>query len=214
MNTNQTTPSGVRHESFKGAITLDKISTSEYQKEGTMTAQIRQEILTKSYYPSKKVSSNLQGGLFEAKDFGFEEQEFQSKETRVAFIPVPVGSSVEAITAKLDSAHKAGACIYRVLSNQPILDENQKYAVKNGITTVDVFANSQAVRYPEGTLINNVDVSGKLTLDKAGDVQYRKTYFWLTNMEDVDVRGQEVPYLSPELKAEMAGASVMEGQTI
>lgn len=210
----QTTPSGVRHESYKGAITLDKIATSEYQKAGTVTAQIRQEILTKSFYPSKKVASNLQANIFDAKDFGFEEQEFQSKETRMAFIPVPANSTEADVKAKLEAAHKNGACIYRVLSNQPVLDENQKYAIANAITTTNVFANSQAVRYPEGTVINGVDVSGKLTLDKAGHVQYRRTFFWLTSMEDIDVRGQEVPYLSPELASELKGASVMQGQTI
>lgn len=200
---------GIRHEISKGALTLDKIYKGDYQKEGTMTAQIRQVVNTKSFYPSKKVESSLQAGLFKAEDFGFEAKEFESNETRVAWVLVPVNATEPEIKAKLEAATTNGACIYRVLSNKPILDENQVYGIEQKLTTMDNFANTQAVRFPDGH-----PQAGQLTLDKAGNVQYRRTFFWESKMEDQDGRGKGEPYLSPELKAELAGASVMQGQTL
>ena len=204
-----TTPTGVRHEVSKSAITLDKLYKSDYQKEGTLTAQIRQVVTRKSYYPSKKTSSSMQANIFDNKDFGFEEQEFESTETRVAWIPVPANITEAEVKAKLEAAHKAGATIYRVLANKPILDENQKYAISQGLSTMDTFANSQVVRYPKGN-----ENEGKIWTDANGNVQYRRTFFWLTAMDDQDARDGKDCYLSPEIKAELAGASVMQGQTI
>jgi len=209
------TNNGVKTEIVKSEITLDKIYAAEFQKEGTLTAQIRQIVTTKSSYPSKKVVNNMQGGIFDNEEFGFEAQEFESQEQRVAWIPVPVNASAESIAAKLAKANANKAVIYRALSNEPILTEDQLYAIKVGLATKDQFANSQAVRYPAGTEKDGVDVSGKLTLDKAGKVQYRRTFFWNGAQPDVDVRdASKEGYLSPELKAELAGASVMQGQTL
>ena len=209
-----TTPEGVRHEISKSAIALDKISKAEYQKPGTLTAQIRQIITTKSFYPSKKVANNLQANIFSTEEFGFTEQEFTSEEARVAWIPVPEKISEAEVLAKLATAEVGGATIYKVLSNSPILSEDQKYAINQNLKTIDDFANSQAVRYPENDETKANGTAGKLTLDKNGNVQYRRTFFWLTPMEDQDVRSVNNVYLSPELKAELAGASVMTGQTI
>lgn len=204
-----TTNNGVRKEVSKSGITLDKVSKSDFQKEGTLTAQIRQVITTKSYYPTKKTDSSMQANIFATGDFGFAEQEFESTETRVAFIPVPENITEEQVKAKLEAAHKSGATIYRVLASRPILDENQKYAIQQGLTTLDKFANSQVVRYPKSDVAN----AGKIWCDAEGKVQYRKTFFWLTAMDDQDARGTD-HYMSPEIKAELAGASVMQGQTI
>lgn len=210
MNPTVTTnANGVRLEVTKGPITLDKISKSQWQKEGTLTAQIRQVITRKSSYPSKKVSSSMQANVFATGDFGFGEQDFLATETRVAFIPVPANISEADVKAKLDAAHANGATIYRVLANEPILDENQKYALDKGLTTKDAFANAQVVRYPKGN-----PNEGKIWTDAQGNVQYRKTFFWLTAMEDQDARGNGKTYVSPEIKAELAGAATMAGQTI
>lgn len=204
----------VRHEVSRGPITLDKISVSEYQKAGTKTAQIRQVVTTHSFYPSKKTDSSLQANIFDNKEFGFEEKTYTSTETRIAWIPVPENATEADVAAKLAAAHRAGACIYRVLNNAPILDENQTYAVNQGLRTIDHFANAQVVRFPENpeTIANGT--ANKLTLDKQGRVQYRRTFFWKAPKEDQDLRGSITPYLSAEIKAELAGASVMQGQTI
>lgn len=202
------TGNGIRHEQTRGELTLDRIYKSDFQKPGTMTAQIRQVVTTNSFYPSKKTSSDLQSNIFGNKDFGFDEQKFTSTETRIAWILVPANIAEDVVKAKLAEAHKAGACLYRVLSNSPILDENQKYGVAQKLTTMDNFANSQAVRFPEGH-----ESAGKLTLDKEGKVQYRRTFFWNEKKEDMDARGNEV-YLSPELKAELEGASALQNQKV
>jgi hypothetical protein len=208
------TSGGPRIERSKSKITVDSLNKTEFTKEGTLTAQIRQKVVTKSFYPSKKTSSDLSGNVFANSDFGFTEQEFESVEERVAWIPVPEKISSEEVQKKLDAAFANGACIYRVLASHPILDENQKYAVSQGIRTLDQFANTQALRYPENPETVANETAGKLILDKSGNVQYRRTFFWATAQVDVDIRDAAKSYLSAELQAELAGASVMQGQTI
>jgi hypothetical protein len=209
------TVNGILKQTTKGPIVCSRVyNNGEFQKAGTLTAEIKQQIKTISKYPSKRVDSNMQSNVFGAEDFGFESKEYPSVETRVAWIPVPMNSTVESVQAKLDAAHKNGACIYRVLSCQPILDNNQKYAISQGQRTLDQYADAQAVRVPSNEQTIADGTANKLVLDVNGNVQYRRTYFWLTPMEDHDIRNQEVPYISPALAAEKQGASVLQGQTI
>lgn len=207
-------PSGVRVETTKGPIMLDKIYKNDFQKEGTLTAQIRQVVVTKSSYPSKKTSSDMQANIFANSEFGFTGQTFESMNTRVAWIPVPMNAKLEDVAAKLKAAYEKGATIYRVLANQPILDENQKYSIKAGLRTLDQFANTQVVRYPDTEDNKAKGLAGKIWLDPQGRVQYRRTFFWNSPMDDQDGRGKGEPYSSAEIKAELSGASVMQGQTI
>lgn len=209
-----TSPNGVKQTVTKSPVILEKIYKADFQKEGTLTAQLRQVITTVSSYPSKKTANELQSGLFSTEEFGFESQDFESTETRVAWIPVPENATQEQIAAKLAAANQAGACIYRVLSNAPILSADQKFAISNNMKTIDDFADTQVVRYPENeeTIANGT--AGKLTLDKSGRVQYRRTYFWNTPQADIDTRDGVNVYESAKIKAELAGASVMQGQTL
>lgn len=202
---------GIEITTKRTAVTFGALKVNEYQKPGTKTAEVRQEIITDSYYPSKKTTSDLNGGLFDTSDFGFEKKHFQNTDRRVAWILVPANATEEMIKQKLEAAVKAGAVIYKVLSNSPILDENQKYAIEAGQRTMNDFANSQVVRYPD-----NHAKAGQLCLDKNGKVQYRRTFFWGSAMSDVDKRTAEKDdvYMSPEIAAELSGASVLEGQTI
>lgn len=206
---------GPRVEISKSPVTLDKVYVGENQKPGTLTAQLRQQVVTNSYYPSKKVDSNMQDSLFGAKEFGFEEQKFVSTENRVAWIPVPSTKTEAEVKTMLDAAAKNGACIYRVLSNEPILDDNQQYAIKAGLRSLDQFADTQAIRYPEGVIdeLGN-DISGQLVLDKAGNVQYRRTFFSMAPKEDVDERNADNVFLSTNIKAELQGAGALLGQTV
>lgn len=201
--------SNIRKETSKTPISVDSIYTATYQKPGTQTAQIRQEITTKSFYPGKQVSNSLNDSLFSATDFGFTEQEYTNKETRVAWLLVPPGSTAEAIQAKLTAT--PGATLYSLKSNHPILDEQQKYAITNNLTTLDNIANSQVVRYPESNA-----KAGQVVLDANGKVQYKRVNFSLTPMEDGDNRNSNVTdvYHSAEIAAELLGASVMVGQTV
>lgn len=210
-----TSANGVRKEVSKSALKLRRIYTAEFQKEGTVTAEIEQTITTKSFYPSKKIDSNLQNSLSSAEEFGFSEQMFPSEETRIAWVLEPRNATEASVNAKLAKANEQGASIYKVLSNQPILDDNQKYAVAQGLKSLDDFANSQIVRYSEGTKdAVGTDVGGQLILDKAGNPQYKRTFFWSTPKADVDMRDTSKVYISPEIAAEVEGAAVMQGQNI
>ena len=210
-----TSPTGVIVETTSSKITLDKApySNGEFQKKGTLTAQIRQTVTTLSKYPSKKVSSNMQNSIFDAAEFGFDTQNFTSVENRVAWILVPEGITVEEVQKRIEAANAKNACIYRVLSCKPILDENQLYAISVGLKTLDDFAATQAVRFPENAETIADGTANTLVL-KNGRVQYRRTFFWGEPIADVDKRDSDTPYVSPLLQAELAGAAMMKGQTI
>src|SRR5690606_5703625 len=87
-------------------ITLDKsLYTSEYQKAGTLSAQLRQVVTSTALYPTKQVTSNLQANLFGTQDFGFEKKEFTNAEERVAWIDVPANATDDLVKAKLVQAN-------------------------------------------------------------------------------------------------------------
>lgn len=211
-----TSASGVKKVVSVSEITLDKLGVSgEFQKPGTITAQIRQIVRTESSYPEKKVTSNLQANFFATEDYGFGSKDYSNDENRVAFLLVPENATEAIIIAKLQTANAAGGCIYRVLSNSPILDDNQKYAISAALRTVNQFANSQVVRYPKTAENDLKGLSGKIWTDAAGNIQYRRTFYWNTPQEDVDLRDASKPvYMSPEIAAELKGAGVLKGQTL
>ena len=203
---------GIRKEVSKGDLNVTRVYKSDYQKEGTQTAELKQTITTDSFYPSKSVANNLQDNIFGMADFGFEEQKYQNKETRVAWIDVPEAMNQEAVAAKLAEAKEA--TLYRILSNRPILSDTQQYAVNSPELNVslDDFANRQAVRYPDGN-----EKAGELALDVNGKVQYRAVFFSKAAKEDIDMRTEDPAdaYLSAEIKAEVNSTShVVEGQAI
>lgn len=191
----------IRKEVVKSPIEVSRVYTSDFQKEGTVTAELKQVIKTTSFYPAAVVSNSLQDNIFTQKDFGFEEKPFENTETRVAWIDVPVGSSIETVSAKL--AEFSGATLYRILSSRPIIADTEQNAINNPDmdVTLDVFANRQAVRYPE-----NHAEGGKLALIN-GKVQYRKVAFSVTDKADMDLRSSLLSdtYLSPELNSEVNG---------
>lgn len=187
-----------------GPVTVDTekgLYKSDYQKDKTLSVMFRQVINTHSTYPAARVSSDKQNNLFSDEEFGFDGgQEFDSVSNRVAFMDVPEGTTIAQVQAKIS----ANACIYKCLANRPVLTSNQMSAIQAGLRTIDQFANTQAIRYPENeqTLANGT--AGQLILDADGKVQYRAQFFSNTEKADEDERGGEY-YLSPELKAELAG---------
>lgn len=203
---------GPRHVKSVGGITLDKVYVADFQKAGTKTAQIRQIITTDSYYPTKQTSTNMQANIFSTEEFGFEEQHFQNKENRVAWIPVPENATEEQIKTKLAAIMVNGACIYRVLSYAPILDAHQKYAVSTGLggVTLDTFAKSQVLRYPKGH-----KQEGQICLGADKKVVYRRTFFMDKPMADSDRRITDPAdvYVSPEIALELAGLGITANDT-
>lgn len=216
MENNTTTAaqavSSIRKESVTGPILVSRVYESDYQKEGTLTAELKQTIKTKSFYPTKSVSNSLQANIFQMSDFGFEEKTFESSETRVTWIDVPVGSTIESVTAKL--ADFPEAILIKYLANRPILDENQKYAINNPDldTNQDTFANRQVVRYPIGA-----ENAGEIVLDVNGKVQYRRIAFSTVAATDIDARTVAATdfYASDEVRAELNGViHIPAGQSL
>jgi hypothetical protein len=209
----------IRTEKVIGEIKVDEIFTSDYQKEDTVTAQLRQVIKITSYYPTKRISNNMQDNLFSIDEFGFEEKAYVNSENRVCWLDVPKNTTIEQIVEKLEKAKDA--CLYKVLSNKPILTDNQEYAISQNIRTYDEFANSQVIRYPEGTKIEGEngemeDVSGQIVLDKNGKVQYRRVFFSTSKKADLDYRTQKEDdfYMSEDIKSELYGAATNTKQVI
>lgn len=204
----QALPTGtaIRQVVTKSPVVVDEIRPDEsgYSKSG-LVAVMKQVITTKSWYPSKQVATNLSDNLFTAQEFGFAEQEFTSTETRVAFLDVPEKTTKEVIQARL--IVNPNACIYRIMSNQPILTEGQHYAVDKNICDFDLFADAQVVRESEA------DHTGhrNLILDKNGKVQYRRVFFKLSTQNDMDYRTKESDdyYASDIVKMELQGASAV-----
>jgi hypothetical protein len=205
---NQTPTNSIRKDVKKGNVTIDKIYASNYQKAGTLSVQLRQEIETTAYYPALQPNT---GGLFSKEEFGIEEKPFTSNETRVAWLDVPENVTMEQVQAKLDALPNKG--LVKVLSNKPIITPNQQSAIDREITTLDVFANAQIVRYPEGH-----ENAGAIILDKSGKVQYRVSRFEGNMKEDtIDLRNDNATdyYQSPEIEAELvSGVGAMSEQRI
>lgn len=208
------TSSSIKKNVEKSKIQVSRIFKSEYQKEGTMTAELKQAITTTSSYPSKVVSNSLQNNIFSTSDFGFEEQDYVNTENRVAWIDVPLDATVEMVQEKLDSFKEA--TLYRILSNKPILADTEKYAVDNPEinVTLDTFANRQVVRYGTGH-----EKEGKITVDQNGKVQYRRIAFDKNGKTDVDERTSETNdfYASEQIEHEINNtdkSSVIKNQSI
>ncbi len=207
----------VRKEITVEAIEVSRVYTSNFQKEGTLTAELKQTIKTKSFYPSKSVRNSLQDNPFGNEEFNFEEQVFDSSETRVAWIDVPKATfdTVEKVSERMKAIPEA--TLYRILSNKPSISDAQQAGITSGQTTLDIIANSQVVRYPKNTKVGDVDVSGQIVLDTVGKPQYRGVYYSNTAKSDADMRTTDVSdfYTTPEITAELANAPLqVKGQSI
>jgi hypothetical protein len=202
MNTVASTQEqGKRTETSKGGLEITRVHATQWQKEGTLTAEIKQTVTTKSFYPSKSVSNNFQDNPFSTAEFGFAEKEFVSTSKRVVWVDTPMGSTVESVMAKLAALPEA--TVYRIYANHPIISDNQDYAIKAGLTTKDAIADKQAIRYGEGD-----PQVGKLIL-KNGKPQYKADFFKSTSIADQDLRteGPADFYATAKIKGELAGAT-------
>ena len=206
-NSNQT--SQIRKEVSKTALAASKVYKADFQKAGTLTAELRQIITTTAYYPKMSVKTSLQDNVFSSSDFGIADEPFTNTENRVAFLPVPEGMTVEQVNTKLASYPEA--CIYVMKSNHPILSEEQNYAINNGITTKEIIANKQVVRYPKGH-----EKAGQIVLTQHGKAQYRVSAFSATAKEDIDTRNAVVSdqFVTEAIAAELQETSVPTGQSI
>lgn len=205
MNTQVTKVGEVVKTKTFSKLEVSKVYTSDFQKEGTQSAELRQIVTTVSKYPSKRVSNNLQDNIFGTESFGFPIDEYQNESTRVAFIDVPLDVTLEDVEKQLAKFEKA--MIYQIISNHPILSDSQEYAIKEGLITLDKIANSQAMRYPASS-----PSAGQVILDDLARPIYRGTFFSTTKVTDIDRRSSVESdfYISPELKAEIVNTSVAQ----
>ena len=196
---------GIRTTREFGDIEVSRVYKSEYQKDDTLTAELKQEVKTTSFYPSKTTSTELNDSVFDSDDFGFEEQEYTSTETRVAWILVPRGTKLKEVKQRIAQMEKA--ILYRILSSKPILSRDQIYAISQGRITKDQIAMGQIIRYPEFDNNGNSHPNAeKVILDKEGNVQYRKVFFNKDgSKKDVDQRttNPEGIYVPDELMEEL-----------
>jgi len=204
--------SKIRKTVEKSKLVVSRVYYGDFQKEGDgkMTAELKQKVTSTAWYPKKSVSSDLQDNIYAAKDFGFDEEPYVSESTRVAWIDVPEESTVDTVTA--DLAAFTGAEIYRIMSNEPVLSDNQKFAVDspNYDASMDSYANRQVVR--EGTEDGS---PGPLALYN-GKVQYKSNFFSKEGHEDVDLRtvNPKEMFISEELQAELDPAFQVSGQKL
>jgi len=202
----------IRKEIYRSPIQVTQVYKSEFQKPNSLTAELRQEVVTTSYYPKANMSNSLNDKIFNTKDFGIDDQTYKSKEIRVAFLNVPESlDTPEKVQAHL--AKFPELCLYRILSNKPILSEEDLRAIEQGFISIGTKAEAQVVRYPDSSA-----TPGKLALTKAGKVQYRRVAISTSFKDDEDQRNTnpEDTYLTEELKAELNNieVAVPESQTI
>lgn len=205
----------------KGELTFGSIYKSMYQKEDTLTVELRQVVRTVTAYPTQRVTNNMNATIMPLESFKIKPKTYDSTEERVAWVNVHVDTTEEQAKAAVEAMKAVGACIYRVLSCAPILTKDQEFAMSDASNlpnkrTLDNYADQQVCRYP-----TKPDASGKvhpqagqLILDGKGRPMYRKTFFWDGPRNDEDRRDTVAPYLSPAIAAEMVGASVLQRQVI
>lgn len=197
-------------------IVVSRVFVGDFQKQGTLTAELKQTVTIKSSYPGKQISNNKQDNIFDINDFGFETKDYETTRVDVAWLDVPVGSTVESVQTLLDSKFPT-AVIYRTMSNKPILHSGQMARLEaEGDKAEALFnqiANRQVLRYSD----RDEENAGKLILDTYGKPQYKATYFSRETKEDEDLRNNDPQdfYASPEILAEL-GKTVgyIQNQTV
>lgn len=112
---------------------------------------------------------------------------FENVETRYALIQVPKDVTKAKVQQKLDSHPEC--CIFKTLSNHPILTEVDEYVIEKGYKTLAQFVREQIVIYGE-----NHEKSGKAVLDKNGNIQFRRCGFSINYKPDVDLRSNDVDF--------------------
>lgn len=156
-----------------GKITVDSVAPSLNAKKHE--AQVRQTVT--SLYPGAKGSNSLSDALFADKAFGVGEA---YDENRVAWIPVPIGTTIKQVELLL--AKHPNARLVKTMSLNPILSEEQEQAMQNGVSNKTI-ADYRA-KYV-------VDPQGEAVLYK-GFPQYRNISFRLNAVEDIDTREQDL----------------------
>ena len=142
-------------------------------------------VSTKTTYASNGTKDNL----FDTSEFSeLESSEYTNDETRVYFMDIPAGSTMQDVQVKMNLPKFANARLVKILSNRPILDDGQRYAIANYGKSEMSFAKRQIVK----------DGSGNHVL-RNGENCYRKIEFSIHGGEDENlIHEQGLVYSTPE----------------
>jgi hypothetical protein len=61
-------------------ITVRRVYKSSFQKEGSLTAELEQKIITTTKYPTSVMGNSLNNSLFEINDFNLPTKNFENTE--------------------------------------------------------------------------------------------------------------------------------------
>ncbi len=167
-------------------LEVSRVYINEFQKDFTLTAELKQTVIsTVTYPPKKSVSHSRQDNPFDLSLFNpslYEEKVFSRSKVYVAFIEVPLEfDTVEKVREYFKKY--PNAIVYKVLSNYPILTEEQDFsltATEDALLRqekLDIIANRQLFAR-----------RGMIVLDPNGKPQFIATYLSLEFREDEDLR--------------------------
>lgn len=194
-----------RVETKRSKITVTRVYKGEYQKGDSLTAELKQEVVETSFYPSQNFENSLGDNLFDNSDFGVNEgKSFTNKKTLVGWIQVPAGTTVEKLQEIINKLPEA--CLVEIYANEPILNDNQLRSIESGLRKKDDYAMTQALRYG-----NNHENAGQLILHE-GKVQYRVTVFSKTAREKDDRRGNGNVYIPVSMQEEVDAAIMLDAE--
>ena len=161
-------------------ISVDAVNEGLKAAKGIHQAQIRQTVTTE--YPSARIGNSLiVGGLFAENEFNLAPgQSYES--IRVTWLPVPAGTTVEEVQARLATLPNARIQVILSHNLEDVLTDEQKAAVRAELVTMEKLAENHVVKDSEGNVVQ--------------PVQYKSTFFAANATEDIDLRPETTGFIA------------------
>lgn len=204
---------------IEGKITVDKVEPHTFKK-NRLQAQIRQ--VSTVDYPSGRIGSDLNDPLFTEAQFNFGPgQRFEDTRVTwidvpifKSFVNIETSENISDIAySQLPEDKKAGFVgnerytevevlatlanfpkgrLRRILSLRPILTDAHRAAIASGITTEDVIAQKQIVKYPDDAKDAAGNSIAGMPIMYGGRIQYKYIGYSKEGLEDDDRRIAEI----------------------
>ena len=162
-----------------GVVVAVREVESQFQKEGTKSVLLQQEV--KSTYP---VSRNNTDGIIADSELGTGET-FVNK--RNVIVVIPNSMTIEQFNERLQKFPKAG--LRKIVSSEPIVSENHKWAMSERGLTLEAIAQKQVVKEVDQETGEERIVNHK----KTGNPCYRVVEL----VSDITAKG-DIDLVSPE----------------